>query len=115
VTDRISDVVGECADGKGKLICIFGIAEEADNEVACAHVVGEVGIVPVAEGVIADVLDDTAAVSVSAGLIELGRGQAGIAGEKQGNDGVIPSEVDELLVGEQRIGFRAPLPGWREE
>ena len=71
--------------------------------------------VKIAEGVVADVLNDAAAVGVGAGLVELGRGQAGIAGEQQGNDGVMPGEVDELLVGEQRIGLRAPLPGGSSE
>ena len=106
VADGVADVVGERADGEGEFVGVVGIAKEIDDEVAGADVVGEVREGSIAEGVVADVLDDAAAVGIGARVIELGRSEIGIAAEQQGNDGVFPGEIDELFVGEQRVGRR---------
>ncbi len=98
VANCVADVVGKRTNGKGKLIGVFGITEQAHHEVAGTDVVGQVGIHHVAEGVIADVLNDAAAIGVGAGFIELGWSQVRIAAEQQGNDGVLPGEIDELFV-----------------
>ena len=74
MADGVADVVGERANGEGKLIGVGRVAEEADDEVAGADVVGEVGEGRVAEGVIADVLNDASAVGVGAGFFKLGQG-----------------------------------------
>ena len=71
MADGVADVVGEGADGEGELVGVFGVAEEVDDEVAGADVVGEIGKEGVAEGIVADVLDDAAAVGVGAGFVEL--------------------------------------------
>ena len=106
--DGVADVVRESADGEGELVSVAGVAEEVDDEVAGADVVGEVGEERVAEGVVADVLDDAAAVGVGTGVLDLSGSESGVAAEEQRDDGGLPGEVDELLVGEQGVG----TSGW---
>jgi hypothetical protein len=103
VADAVADVVGEGADGEGELVGIAGVAEEVDDEIAGADVVSEVGEELVAEGVIADVLDNAAAVGISARVLDLGGGEVRIAALEERDDGAVPGEIDELLVGEQRV------------
>ncbi len=57
-----------------------------------------------AEGVIAEILDDGAAVSVGMCLFDLVVGEPGKALEKQGAYLVEPKQIDDLFVGEYRIG-----------
>ena len=104
VADAVADVVGEGADGEGELVGVTGVAEEVDDEVAGADLVGEVGKELVAEGVVADVLDDAAAVGVGTGVLDLLGREVRVAALEKGNDGAIPGEIDELLVGEERVG-----------
>ena len=65
---------------------------------------GEVGEEGVAEGVVTDVLDDAAAVGVSTGVLDFSGRESGVAAEEQRDDGGLPGEVDELLVGKQGVG-----------
>ena len=104
VTDGVADVVREGADGKGKLVGGVGVAEEAEDEVSGADVVGEVGEEGVAEGVIAEVLNGATAVGVGVGFLELSFGECGIFLEEEGADGLLPGEVDQLLVALDRVG-----------
>jgi hypothetical protein len=90
VADGVADVMGEGADGEGKLIWGLGIAKEAEDEVSGADVVGKVGEERVAEGVVAEVLDGAAAVGVAMGLLKLGVGEAGVLLEEKGADGLPP-------------------------
>jgi len=113
VPNGVADVVAEGADGERKLIRVAGVAEQIDDEIACADVVGEVGEEPVAEGIVADVLDDAATVGISAGVLDLSRGEGGISAEQQRDDGRIPCEIDELLVRQQ--GVTLSVPRRREE
>ena len=108
VADAVADVVGESADGEGELVGVAGVAEEVHDEVAGTDVVGEVGEELVAEGVVADVLDDAAAVGVGAGVLDLGGGEVRVAALEQRDDGAVPGEIDELLVGEEGVGVGGP-------
>ena len=108
MADGVADVVRECADGEGELICIPGVAEKVDDKISGADVVSEIGKEWIAEGVIADVLNDAAAVGVGASMLDLSGSERGVAREKQRDDGTLPGEVDELLMGEQRISVRGP-------
>ena len=65
---------------------------------------GEVGEEGVAEGIVAEVLDGGAAVSVGVSLVELGVGEVGEAFEEDGANGVLPGDVDDLFVGLDRVG-----------
>jgi hypothetical protein len=104
VTDGVADVVGESADGEGELVGIAGVAEEVDDEITRADVVGEVGEELVAERVVADVLNDAATIGVGAGMLDLSGGEIRVAAEEQRDDGGLPGEVDELFVGEEGVG-----------
>ena len=104
VADGVADVVGEGADGEGEFVGGLGVAEEAEDEVSGADVVGEVGEEGVAEGVVAEVLNGAAAVGVGVGLLELGFGEGGVVFEEDGADGLLPGEVDQLLVGLDGVG-----------
>ena len=73
VADGVAQVVGERADGKGNVVGGFGVAEEGADEVSGADVVQQVGEERLAEGIVAEVLDDASAVGVGAGFAELGR------------------------------------------
>ena len=115
VSDGVSDVVGQGTDGEGELVGVGGVAKEIYDKVAGADVVGEVGVGDIAKGVVADVLDDAAAVGVGARLFELGRGEVGVAAEEEGDDGVFPGEVNELLVGEKRVSVGLGAEGKREQ
>jgi hypothetical protein len=105
VTDGVADVVGEGADGEGELIGGMRVAEEADDEVSGPDVVSEVGEKRVAEGVVAKVLNGAAAVRVGVSLLELGIGEGGVCLEENGPDGLLPGEVDQLLMGLDGVGY----------
>jgi hypothetical protein len=95
----IADVVGEGTDGKGQLVGRAGVAQERENEVAGADVMGEIGEEGVAEGVVAEVLDGAASVGVGVSLLELGFGESGEAFEQERANRRLPGKVDQLLVG----------------
>jgi hypothetical protein len=96
--------VRERADGEGELVGGVGVADEADDEVSGADVMGEVGEEFVAEGVVAEVLDGAAAVGVGVSLLELGFGEGGVVLEKNGPDGLLPRQVDQLLMALDGVG-----------
>ena len=77
----------------------MGVVQEREDEVAGADVVGKVGEELVAEGVVAEVLNGAAAVGVGVCFLELGFSKCWEVLEKDGTDGLLPGEVDELLVG----------------
>ncbi|XWK48566.1 hypothetical protein RBB78_14110 [Tunturiibacter empetritectus] len=77
VTEVVTDVVRETADGEGQVVGGLGVVEKREDEVAGADVVGEVGEECVAEGVVAEVLNGAATVGVGVGLLELGLGEGG--------------------------------------
>jgi hypothetical protein len=104
VADGVADVMGEGAYGEGELVGGVGIAEEIDDEIAGTDVMGEVGEETVAEGVIAEVLDGAATVGVGVRLLQLGFGEGGVVFEKNGADGLLPGEVDQLLVSLDGVG-----------
>ena len=103
MADVVADVMGERANGKGKLVGILGVAEEVDDEVAGAHVMGQVGEEGVAEGIVANVLNNAARVGVGPCLFQLFGSDVGITAAQQWRDGALPGQVDQLLVGEKRI------------
>lgn len=64
----------------------------------------EVGEESIAEGVIAEVLNGASAVGVGVSFLELGFGESRIFFEKERADGVLPCDVDQLLVALDRVG-----------
>ncbi len=87
----------------------LGVVESrmrAVTKLVGADVVEEVGEVVGAEGIVADVLDDGAAVGVGVGFADLVGGDAGKAGAEHGDDGVFPGHVDDFFVGQDGVGVR---------
>ena len=106
VADGIADVVGEGADGEGEVVGGLGVTDETENEVSGADVVSEVGEERVAEGIVAKVLDGGAAVGVGVGFVELGVGEVGEVLEDDRDNGVLPGDVDDLLMRLDGVGVR---------
>jgi len=104
VTEVVTDVVREGADGEGYFIGGLGVVEEREDEVAGADVVGEVGEEPVAEGIVAEVLNGAATVGVGVGFLKLRFCEGGEFFEEEWANGLLPGEVDEGLVGLDRVG-----------
>jgi hypothetical protein len=104
VAEAVADVVGERADGEGEFIGGLGVVKEGEDEVAGADVVSEVGEEGVAEGVVAEVLNGAATVGVGVSFLELGFGEGGVVLEEKRTYGLLPGEVDELLMGLDGVG-----------
>ena len=111
----VTKVMRQRADRERKLVGILRIAKEIDDEVTGAHIVGEVRKRRIAEGIITDVLNDAATIGVSPSAVKVGGSQVGITAEQQWSDRVIPSEIDQLLVGEQGIRCSMPTEGGQKE
>ncbi len=103
VSYGVAYVVRQRPDSEGEIVGVLGVAEEATNKVAGADVVGEVGEEGVAEGIVTEVLNGTAAVGISASLLELGFGEIGVAFEQDGTDGMLPRDIDDGFVGLYRV------------
>ena len=72
---RIPDIVRQRSYRERQFIGIPGVPEQVDDKVARAHVVRQVGEQLVAEGIVADVLDDAAGVGIRPGMLEFWRRQ----------------------------------------
>ncbi len=94
VADGVADVMRERADGEGEFVGGLSVAEEVNDKVPRPNVMGEVGEEAVAEWVVAEVLDGTAAVGVGVSFLELGFGEGGVLFEENGPDGLLPGDVD---------------------
>ena len=112
----VGGVVGQGSEGEGVLIDVpgfLGFGEHVGNEVSATHVMGQVAEEMVAEGVVADVLDEAAAVGIGVGGAHLVVGRAGKAREEHGAKLRFPEEIDDLLVGQDGVG-RGALAGRQE-
>ena len=105
MTDSVAEVMGEGADGECEVVGSFGFVEERADEVAAADVVEEVREVGFAERIVAEVLNEASAVGIGVRFAEFSGGEGREALKQEGLDGVGPGEVDDLLVGEDRVGF----------
>ncbi len=98
VSGEVGGVVGECAEGEGEFVDVLCLVEHVADEVSAADVVCEVGEELVAEGVVADVLNETATVSVSVGLDDVVIGRVGVTGDEHGADLFFPKKIDDLFM-----------------
>ena len=57
-----------------------------------------------AKRIVAQILDHAAAVRVGVRLLQLDRGQPGKAVQQQRLDRIVPGEIDDLLVRQNRVG-----------
>ena len=114
---RISDVMRQRADGECQLVGVLRVAKQRHHKVAAAHVVGQVREKLVARWVVADVLNHASAVCIGTRPVQFLRRQVGIAALEQRHDRVLPGEVDQLLVSQQRIGpcMARPTPRQKQD
>lgn len=112
VAYSVSDVMREGADGECELVGGVGVAKEADDKVSGPYVVGEIGEEGIAEGVVAEVLNGGAAVGEGVCLLKLGFSEGGVLFEENGPDGLLPGEIDQLLMGLDGVRYGR---GRREE
>src|ERR1700689_866242 len=106
MTEGIADVMSECAHGKRQLVGRMRIAKQCHDKVAAANVVSEIGKELVAEGIVPDVLDSAAAVSIGSGDFELRSGKPGIAAQQQRNNRIVPGQIDQLFMRKKRVSLR---------
>ena len=99
----VAYVMRQRANGEGEVVDVLGVAEEVANKVAGANVVSEIGEESVTEGIVAEVLDGTAAVGIGSSLLELSLGEVGEAFEQDRADGVLPREIDDGFMGLDRV------------
>jgi len=101
--------MGESSKSEGVLIDVAGLLcfdEHVGDEVSAADVVGEIAEEMGAEGVVADVLNEAAAISIGVGLTHPVVGSTGKASEKSGADLGFPEEINDLLVGQDGVSWR---------
>jgi len=67
----IRSIVRKRAQGKGVLVCILTLQQQLLNEVTAANVVHQIAEFHAAKGIVAQVLDDGAAIGVAVCLLEL--------------------------------------------
>ena len=91
--------------------CVFlrvlALPEHLLDKVAAAHVVHQVAEFLAAERIIAQVLNDRAAIGVGVGFLDLIVREAGKAVLDQRTDVRRPQQVDDFFVGEDRVGKAA--------
>ncbi len=107
MSGEIGGVVREGAEGEGVFVDVVGLSQHGRDEIAAADVMHQIREEMVAEGVVADVLDEAAAVGVGVGGANLIVRRVGIAGEEHGAKLGLPEEIDDLLVGENGVGLGA--------
>ena len=103
MTDGVADVMGESTDGEGEFVRGMGVADEAADEVSGPNIMGEIAQERVAEGIIAEVLNRGAPVSIGMGLVNLRFGQIRVAFDQERTNGLLPGKIDYLFMGLERV------------
>src|ERR1700722_4079600 len=93
----------QSADGKRVLVDGAGVTEKPRDEVAAAYVMGQVAEKLFAEGVVAPVLDGRAAVGIGVSFAQLRLRRAREAGKQHGANRIVPRQVNQFLMGKNRI------------
>ena len=73
------------------------------NEVSAADVMHEVTEFSAAEGVVAEVLNDRAAIGIGVGLLDLVVRQSGESLQEKGTNFVRPEKINDFLMCQNRI------------
>ena len=105
MSDGVAQIMRERTDRERVLVNGVRVVEHPDNEISGPDVVCEVAEEGLAEGIVAHVLDDASAVSVGVGYDELVFCGTGELGQEQRSDRIIPRQIDEFLVGQDRVGI----------
>jgi hypothetical protein len=104
MTVVVSGIVREGTECKSIAVEVLGVAEQCEDEVATANVVGEIAKEVAAVRVVAEILDDGAAVGVSVCFFEFFRGGFREALKEQRADAVGPGGIDDGLMCQDGVG-----------
>jgi hypothetical protein len=99
--------VRECTESEGVFIGILTLQQQLSNEVAAANVVHQITEFHAPKGIVAEVLDDGAAIGMSVCLGELVLRERWESLEEKGTEFVGPHQINDFLVGEHGISERA--------
>src|SRR5664279_6540108 len=86
----VGNVVGERSQRESVLIEVLRIVEHRQNEVTGADIVCEIAEDVIAEGIVANVLDDAAAVGIGMGFYQVLRRGIGESRQQQWLDLLVP-------------------------
>ena len=106
MTGNVRRVVRQCAECKGVFVDVLAFEQQLANKVSAANVMHKVAEIPAAERIVAEVLNDGAAIGVGVRLFDLVFGKAGIAFQQKRADFVGPHQVHNLFMGQDGIGGR---------
>src|SRR5580765_1820254 len=109
----ICGVVCECSQRKRIIIQrlrFARVAEERKNKIPASHIVGEIAEKDAPVGVIAQVLNNGAAISVPVCLAQFVRRSIWEMLEQDGFDVSIPGRIDDRFMREYRVGRAARRP-----
>ncbi len=107
VTGDVRRIVRQGAQCEGVLVDILAFEQQLADEVSAADVMHQVAEFPAAERVVAEILDDGAAIGVGVRLSDLVFRQSRISLEQEGLDLVGPEQVHDFLVRQNGICGRA--------
>ena len=96
-------VVGECAQGKSVFVEVRGLLNHNYDEVSTTHVVHQVAEILVAERIVAHVLNQRSAIGIGMRLPQIFLGSFGEALFQKRLDLILPEEVDDFFVRENRV------------
>jgi len=95
--------MGQCPKSKCVFVKVLGTPHHGDNKITAANIVQQVAEVFVAERVIAEVLDNAAAVSIGVGLVEVVVRCSGKSLAQERLDLVRPSQIYNFFMREHRV------------
>ena len=98
-------VMRQRAEGEGVLVEVLRVVNHRLHEGAGADIMSEIAEDLVAERVVPDILNDATAVSVRVGLQQVLRRGVGETREQQRLDLLVPHQIDDLFVSQDRIGW----------
>ena len=110
MTDGIGRIMSQRPESESVFVQVLRVRYLVQNEIAAPDVMHKVAEEMAAEGIVADVLYEAAAVGVGVSFAEVGVSRAGVAGQQYRTNLVVPEHVDDLLMGEDGVGWGA-LPG----
>src|SRR4029077_2466118 len=102
----IRSIMRQRAQCESVFVRILALRQQLSNEVTTANVVHQIAEFHAAKRVVAQVLDDGAAIGVTVGLLELVLRELRKSLQKKWAELISPHQVDDFLVGEHGVGKR---------
>src|SRR5215469_1526760 len=108
MTGSVGGIMRQSAQCECIFVEIARFLDEGQNKITASHVMREIAEEWIAERVIAQILDDCAAISVGVGLSQLRLGRVGESAQEYRLNAVFPRSIDNGLVGENGISGAIP-------